>query len=64
MLMIAVQFAGLAVLADVMSAIRLLLQRNIHSVRRLELQLGVEPSHYEANPNAPDPHEEEDTTGA
>src|SRR6266511_2214301 len=47
MLVVAVQLAGLGILADVLAAIRLLLQRNLERVRRLELQLGVEPSHYE-----------------
>ena len=46
MLVIAVQLAALGVVADVLAAIRLLLQRTLERVRRLELQLGVEPSHY------------------
>jgi glycosyltransferase involved in cell wall biosynthesis len=53
LLVIAVQLAGLAVLGDVLAAIRLLLQRNLERVRRLELMLGVEPSHYEPA-NAPE----------
>jgi glycosyltransferase involved in cell wall biosynthesis len=48
MLIIAVQLAGLGVMADVLAAIRLLMQRNLERLRRVELQLGVEPSHYEA----------------
>ena len=47
MLIIAVQLAALGVLADVLAAVRLLLQRTLERVRRLELQLGVPPSHYE-----------------
>ena len=46
MLVIAVQLAALGVVADILAAIRLLLQRTLERVRRLELQLGVEPSHY------------------
>jgi len=48
MLIIAVQLAALGVVADVLAAIRLLLQRTLERVRRVELTLGVEPSHYEA----------------
>jgi glycosyltransferase involved in cell wall biosynthesis len=48
LLVIAVQLAALGVVADVLAAIRLLLQRTLERVRRLELRLGVEPSHYEA----------------
>jgi hypothetical protein len=47
MLVIAVQLAGLAVIADVLAAIRVLVHRCLERVTRLELQLGVEPSHYE-----------------
>jgi glycosyltransferase involved in cell wall biosynthesis len=47
MLVIAVQLAALAVMADVLAAIRVLLQRNLERIRRVELQVGVEPSHYE-----------------
>ncbi len=57
MLVIAVQLAALGVVADILAAIRLLLQRTLERVRRLELQLGVEPSHYvhgdPAQPAAP-----------
>ena len=47
MLIIAVQLAALGVMADVLAAVRLLLQRTLERVRRLELQLDVPPSHYE-----------------
>jgi glycosyltransferase involved in cell wall biosynthesis len=48
LLVIAVQLAALAVLADVLAAIRVLMQRSLERIQRLELQLGVEPSHYES----------------
>ncbi len=47
MLVIAVQLAALGVMADVLAAIRVLLQRTLERVRRVELELGVTPSHYE-----------------
>ena len=53
MLVIAVQLAALGVVADILAAIRLLLQRTLERVRRLELQLGVEPSHYVHGDPAP-----------
>jgi glycosyltransferase involved in cell wall biosynthesis len=53
MLVVAVQLAALAVLADVLAAIRVLMQRSLERIQRLELRLGVEPSHYEsAEPDA------------
>jgi glycosyltransferase involved in cell wall biosynthesis len=51
MLVVAVQLAALGVMADVLAAMRVLLQRTLERVRRLELQLGVEPSYYEAGGN-------------
>jgi hypothetical protein len=48
MLVIAVQFAALGVLADVLASIRVLVQRTLERVRRVELQLGVEPSNLDA----------------
>jgi glycosyltransferase involved in cell wall biosynthesis len=48
MLIIAVQLAALGVMADVLAAIRVLLQRTLERVRRVELELGVTPSHYES----------------
>jgi hypothetical protein len=47
MVIVAVQLAALGVLADVLASVRALLQRTLERVRRLELQLGVPPSHYE-----------------
>ncbi len=44
---VAVQFAALGVLGDILAASRVLQQRILERVRRVELQLGVEPSHYE-----------------
>jgi glycosyltransferase involved in cell wall biosynthesis len=51
LLVVAVQLAGLAVIADVLAAIRVLVQRSLERVTRLELRLGVEPSHYEPGPS-------------
>jgi glycosyltransferase involved in cell wall biosynthesis len=45
---IAVQLAALGVLADVLAAMRVLMQRSLERIQRLELRLGVEPSHYES----------------
>ena len=42
----AVQLFALGVIADLISAHRTVSQRTLERVRRLELQLGVEPSHY------------------
>jgi hypothetical protein len=59
----AVVLAALGIIGDLLHAQRVLSQRTIERVRRIELQLGVEPSHYE--PGAPGrgerPHK---TTGA
>src|ERR671938_250947 len=43
----AVQLAALGVVGDVLAGSRVLQQRILERVRRVELQLGVEPSHYE-----------------
>jgi glycosyltransferase involved in cell wall biosynthesis len=48
----AVQLAALGVMGDILAGMRTLQQRTLERVRRVELQLGVEPSHYE--PGAPD----------
>jgi hypothetical protein len=57
----AVQLAALGVVGDILAASRILQQRTLERVRRVELQLGVEPSHYEpGKPNADQPS----TTGA
>jgi glycosyltransferase involved in cell wall biosynthesis len=47
LMIIAVQFVALGVIADIMAASRTLQQRTLERVRRVELTLGVEPSHYE-----------------
>ena len=44
---VAVQFAALGVLGDILAGSRVLQARILERVRRVELQLGVEPSHYE-----------------
>jgi glycosyltransferase involved in cell wall biosynthesis len=43
----AVQLAALGILGDVLAGSRITQQRTLERVRRIELQLGVEPSHYE-----------------
>jgi hypothetical protein len=47
----AVQLAALGVIGDVLAGSRVLQQRVLERVRRVELELGVAPSHYE--PGAP-----------
>jgi glycosyltransferase involved in cell wall biosynthesis len=58
---VAVQLAALGVVGDILAGSRVLQQRILERVRRVELQLGVEPSHYE--PGA-QPTGHEATTGA
>ncbi|HYN52904.1 MAG TPA: glycosyltransferase family 2 protein [Thermoleophilaceae bacterium] len=58
---VAVQFAALGVLGDILAGSRIIQQRTLERVRRVELHLGVEPSHYE--PGA-QPTGQEATTGA
>jgi glycosyltransferase involved in cell wall biosynthesis len=43
----AVQLAALGVVGDILSGSRVLQARTLERIRRVELQLGVEPSHYE-----------------
>src|SRR5438874_5590967 len=43
----AIQLAALGVVGDVLAGSRVLQQRILERVRRVELQLGVEPSHYD-----------------
>jgi glycosyltransferase involved in cell wall biosynthesis len=43
----AVQLAALGVVGDILAGMRTLQQRTLERVRRVELQLGVQPSHYE-----------------
>jgi glycosyltransferase involved in cell wall biosynthesis len=56
----AVQLAALGVVGDILAGSRILQQRILERVRRVELQLGVEPSHYEPGAAAERPP----TTGA
>ena len=58
---VAVQLAALGVVGDILAGSRVLQQRILERVRRVELHLGVEPSHYEpgARPTGHEP-----TTGA
>ncbi len=49
----AMLLGALGVIGDLLSAQRIMLQRTFERVRRIELQLNVEPSHYE--PGAPGP---------
>ena len=58
----AMVLAALGVLGDLLSSQRITLQRIFERVRRVELELGVPPSHYE--PGASRPAEQEPTTGA
>jgi hypothetical protein len=57
----AVVLGALGVIGDLLSGHRIMLQRVFERVRRVELELGVEPSHYE--PGDPT-SEHEATTGA
>ena len=45
--MAAVVLWALGVIGDLLAAQRVMTQRTYERVRRIELQLGVEPSHYE-----------------
>jgi glycosyltransferase involved in cell wall biosynthesis len=58
---VAVQLAALGVVGDIMAGTRVLQQRILERVRRVELHVGVEPSHYE--PGA-EPTGKPATTGA
>jgi hypothetical protein len=44
---VAVQLAALGVIGDLLAANRVLMQRTLERTRRIELKVGVEPSHYE-----------------
>ena len=44
---VAVQLAALGIIGDLLAANRVLIQRTLERTRRIELKLGVEPSHYE-----------------
>jgi glycosyltransferase involved in cell wall biosynthesis len=56
----AIQLAALGIIGDVLAGMRVLQQRTLERVRRVELQLGVEPSHYEPGTDDGKPR----TTGA
>ena len=47
LLIVAVQLAALGVIGDILAGGRVLQQRILERVRRVELSLGIEPSHYE-----------------
>jgi glycosyltransferase involved in cell wall biosynthesis len=50
----AMLLGALGVIGDLLDAQRMLSQRTFERVRRIELQLGVKPSHYEAGQPPPD----------
>lgn len=54
LLMAGVQLFALGVLADLIAAHRIVTQRTLERVRRVELRLGVEPSHYLPPEGKPD----------
>ena len=58
---VAVQFVALGVLGDILAGSRVLQQRILERVRRVELHVGVEPSHYEPGSDQSD---QPRTTGA
>jgi len=58
----AVQLAALGVVGDILAGSRVLQQRVLERVRRVELHLGVAPSHYE--PGEGGPADTQATTGA
>jgi glycosyltransferase involved in cell wall biosynthesis len=51
----AVQMFGLGVVGDAIAGQRVIAQRTFERVRRLELEAGIEPSHYEATRETRDP---------
>src|ERR687897_969147 len=48
----AVQLAALGVIGDILAGTRVIQQRALERVRRMELHVGVEPSHYEPGAQA------------
>lgn len=61
----AVVVGALGVIGDLLYGQRIMSQRIFERVRRIELQLGVSPSHYEpGDPNAPTADRPAPTTGA
>ena len=57
----AMLLAALGIIGDLLSGQRIMLQRTFERVRRIELELGVPPSHYEPGAR---PTGHEATTGA
>jgi glycosyltransferase involved in cell wall biosynthesis len=53
LLVASVQAFALGVIADLIASHRIVSQRTLERVRRIELELGVEPSHYAYGPGAP-----------
>ncbi len=61
LMIIAVQLVALGVVGDILAGSRVLQQRILERVRRVELSLGIEPSHYEPAAGSDDARR---TTGA
>lgn len=57
---VATQLAALGVIGDVLAGMRVLQQRTLERVRRLELKLGVPPSNYEPGAAPADDSEQRD----
>ena len=53
LLVASVQLFALGVIAELISAHRTVSHRTLERVRRIELKVGVEPSHYEKGPGTP-----------
>jgi glycosyltransferase involved in cell wall biosynthesis len=62
LLLTAVQMFALGIVGDMLSGQRVMVQRVFERVRRLELEAGVRPSHYEPGGSAPDGDGGEDET--
>ena len=60
----AMLLGALGVIGDLLDAQRTLSQRTFERVRRIELQLGVEPSHYERGAPAAEKKESGDDAAA
>ena len=58
----AMVLAALGIIGDLLSGQRVMLERTLERIRRIELDLEIPPSHYE--PGAPTGHGREPTTGA
>ncbi len=53
LLIIAVLLAAIGIIGDLLAANRTMIQRTFERTRRIELQLGIEPSHYSPGASAP-----------